>query len=227
MKYFKAEFAFRWGVALTIPYLIFLTWIAWIKWEEIPYLAVNEIGDSLAGAFGPIAFLWLILGYLQQQQAIKIQAQELKNSVEQQKELVTDNKKIIDFQISRYYDEKQPKIDLQISGATVNKANDSASFDILLSNHGYPASDISLQCDSSIGRPIFYEFNSLVNYRPVGARLEVNKNITPIILSIYFHDGLGNSKHIYYQIVATYNDELGQVEQITWSSIPHPHAIHE
>ena len=29
-------------------------------------LSLNEWGDFLAGAFGPIAFMWLVTGYLQQ-----------------------------------------------------------------------------------------------------------------------------------------------------------------
>jgi len=62
-------------------------------------LSLNEIGDFFAGAFAPVAFLWLILGYLQQgkelqqntmalqQQAksLELQVEELRNSVEQQK----------------------------------------------------------------------------------------------------------------------------------------------
>lgn len=55
----------------------------------------NELGDFLSGSFSPLAFLWLILGYLQQQKelqqntkALELQASELKNSVEQYKEMV-------------------------------------------------------------------------------------------------------------------------------------------
>jgi len=52
---------------------------------------LNELGDFLAGAFGPLAILWLVLGYFQQgielrqnSEALHLQAAELKNSVEQQ-----------------------------------------------------------------------------------------------------------------------------------------------
>ena len=64
--------------------------------------SLNELGDFLAGIFAPIAFFWLILGYIQQgkqldqntraleQQEIALQLQinEMKESVKQQKELV-------------------------------------------------------------------------------------------------------------------------------------------
>ena len=55
----------------------------------------NEWGDFLAGSFGPVAFLWLVLGFIQQGhelkqngEALRLQADELKNSVEQHKDLV-------------------------------------------------------------------------------------------------------------------------------------------
>jgi hypothetical protein len=79
------------GGLLTAVYLFSLGWYTYIKWEKITELAPNELGDMLAGAFGPLAFAWLVLGYIQQgaelQQntlALNLQAEELKNSVEQQ-----------------------------------------------------------------------------------------------------------------------------------------------
>lgn len=48
-------------------------------------LPSNELGDFLAGAFAPLAFLFLILGYKQQGQELKLQAQELANLVAEQK----------------------------------------------------------------------------------------------------------------------------------------------
>lgn len=58
-------------------------------------MKLNELGDFLAGFFAPLAFLWLVLGYLQQGEelqhstrALQLQAEELRNSVEQQRELV-------------------------------------------------------------------------------------------------------------------------------------------
>lgn len=55
----------------------------------------NEWGDFLAGSSAPLAFLWLILGYLQQgqelqlnTQVLQLQVEELKESVRQQRELV-------------------------------------------------------------------------------------------------------------------------------------------
>ena len=62
---------------------------------EIASLQPNQLGDFLAGVFGPIAILWLILGFFQQQaelrqnsRALDLQAEELKSSTREQRELL-------------------------------------------------------------------------------------------------------------------------------------------
>ena len=79
------------GWIVTGIYLIGVVVLIYWKRDTLPSLGLNEIGDFLAGAFGPLAFLWLILGFLQQgrelnlsSKALQLQADELKNSVEQQ-----------------------------------------------------------------------------------------------------------------------------------------------
>ena len=46
-----------------------------------PPLGLNEIGDYLAGAFSPLAFLWLVIGYLMQNRELKTQINEFKNGL--------------------------------------------------------------------------------------------------------------------------------------------------
>ncbi len=84
----KLEF---WGILGTVIYLIVIATTVAFKFESFINLELNALGDFLAGAFGPIAFLWLVLGFLQQGRelklstdALQLQAQELKHSVEQQ-----------------------------------------------------------------------------------------------------------------------------------------------
>lgn len=55
----------------------------------------HEFADFLAGCFAPLAFFWLVLGFFQQGDelrnsvtALKLQGEELHNSVEQQRQLV-------------------------------------------------------------------------------------------------------------------------------------------
>ena len=83
------------GIVITIIYLGFLVYLGGVSVCKLQGLELNALGDFLAGTFGPIAILWLILGFFQQgiglkqnSEVLKLQAEELKNSVEQQRELV-------------------------------------------------------------------------------------------------------------------------------------------
>jgi Tfp pilus assembly protein PilE len=83
------------GIVVTLVYAGGIGWLLWGRAAELLTLAPNNLGDFLAGVFGPLAVLWLVLGYFQQGielrqnvEALRLQAAELKNSVEQQTQLV-------------------------------------------------------------------------------------------------------------------------------------------
>lgn len=111
----------RWGLRATLLYLIVLVGglpiAAYFGTIELEPLALNEIGDFLAGAFGPLAIFWIVLGFLQQGEelrnsvnALKLQADELKSSVEQQKAMVgiTEQQLKLDIQVR----EEQTKVSI-------------------------------------------------------------------------------------------------------------------
>ncbi|OCL19730.1 hypothetical protein [Gilliamella sp. wkB171] len=63
----------------------------------------NDWGDFLGGTFGTVALFWLILGYMLQKQelqqntkALELQAEELKNTVEEYKHMVEINRRQLD-----------------------------------------------------------------------------------------------------------------------------------
>ncbi|MCW0310525.1 hypothetical protein NB694_000325 [Pantoea ananatis] len=95
------------GVGVTAIYFIGLG-IAMHRYGLTQFTSYNELGDFLAGAFSPVAFLWLVLGFFQQQKelqqntdALKLQAQELQNSVEQYKEMVAVAQKQLDSELTK------------------------------------------------------------------------------------------------------------------------------
>lgn len=64
-------------------------------WPAIAQLSPNEVGDFLAGIFGPLALFWLILGFFLQREELRqstrtlqLQAEELSKSSEQHAHLV-------------------------------------------------------------------------------------------------------------------------------------------
>ncbi len=101
------------GIALTAAYFLLLYFAFQGRAIEILLMAPNEIGDLLAGAFGPLAILWLILGFFQQgielrqntdalklqEEALRAQVSELNASVEQQRQLVEISRKQMEAEL--------------------------------------------------------------------------------------------------------------------------------
>jgi hypothetical protein len=84
------------GIALSLAYLGFVWWLTGDRLACLKAMDLNEVGDFLAGAFGPLAILWLVLGFFQQgielrqgTAALNFQGEELRNSVEQQRKLAS------------------------------------------------------------------------------------------------------------------------------------------
>ncbi|WP_348995671.1 hypothetical protein ABFG95_06935 [Achromobacter sp. HNDS-1] len=83
------------GVSITALYLVAVFLLGRTKWDSLIGMGLNEVGDFLAGVAGPLALWWLILGYFQQGQelrmsseALRNQAKELHRSAEEQSRLV-------------------------------------------------------------------------------------------------------------------------------------------
>jgi hypothetical protein len=79
----------NWSFLLTFLYFGCLIGLIKNNSQSLLELDLNELGDFLAGAVGPVAFFWLVHGYYQQSAAIKIQSDELKAAVDQHKAQVT------------------------------------------------------------------------------------------------------------------------------------------
>ncbi len=82
------------GVVISLLYLGFMYWAIGDKIPSLRCKDLNEIGDFLAGVFSPLAFLWLVLGFIQQgielrvsSESLKLQTEELGRSVAQQTSL--------------------------------------------------------------------------------------------------------------------------------------------
>lgn len=80
------------GLSVTLGWLILgAAYISLsIGWSNIAYLPANDLGSFLEGAFAPLAFLWLVIGYFLQQKelqqntrALQEQAEEIHRTAEQ------------------------------------------------------------------------------------------------------------------------------------------------
>ena len=88
------------GLLLTIAYFGALCLIGYLGWNDFRNLTPNEWGDFLAGSLGPVAIFWLVLGFFQQGielrnsvETLRLQTEELKQSVEQQSRLAEISEK--------------------------------------------------------------------------------------------------------------------------------------
>lgn len=97
------------GVIATILYILAFACIQFEKLQDLHVLGLNEFGDFLAGALGPIGIFWLVLGFFQQGaelrnsiNALDLQTQELRQSVEQQRELASATNKQLDLQYRQF-----------------------------------------------------------------------------------------------------------------------------
>lgn len=133
------------GVTVTAMYLAGLSWWMYEKWEKFSAMDPNSWGDFLAGTFGPLAFLWLVLGYFQQghelrqnSEALKLQARELKNSVEQQKDIALATKR----QLFQLLENHRAHIELTADVMLSHNANKHYLVEFKLKNNGYRCRDL-------------------------------------------------------------------------------------
>ena len=82
---------YKWGWRVSTCWVGLGIFIALFADEPIWCLSLNELGDYLAGVFAPLAFLWLVIGYFQQGDELRLsrdeitrQANELEKSVKHQ-----------------------------------------------------------------------------------------------------------------------------------------------
>jgi hypothetical protein len=73
------------GLVLTFGWLIlgYMYVQTTVGWERFRHLPVDSVGNFLQGAFAPVAFLWLVIGYFLQQRELEQNTRVLGMSVQQ------------------------------------------------------------------------------------------------------------------------------------------------
>lgn len=105
------------GLFLTTGYFIALFLAILFNWSEFRNLRPNEWGDFIAGGLGPIAIFWLVLGFFQQGKepshsvdALNLQAEELRNSVEQQSKIANLTAQQLEVEREKFEEERQMRL---------------------------------------------------------------------------------------------------------------------
>ncbi|QJC78923.1 hypothetical protein [Pseudomonas umsongensis] len=119
-----------------------------LRANEIFNLPLNELGDFLAGVFGPLAVLWLVLGYYQQGRELKISSQalvaqcvELSNSVSQQRqalEVSTGQMELAkakhELEMLEIEESIRPRVDVAYVNSGISNSGEWLNFNFLIIN---------------------------------------------------------------------------------------------
>lgn len=101
------------GSVATAIWLLLIAVYVWAKWSYFSSMEPNSLGDFVAGAFGPLALFWLVCGYLQQglelrqnTEALKLQVEELRNSVTHQAQMAEASQQQLQLEMERLQEER-------------------------------------------------------------------------------------------------------------------------
>lgn len=67
------------GVILSLLWIATLVGLIYLKRASASQMTLNEWGDLLSGFVAPLALLWLVLGYLQQGEELRLNTEALKS----------------------------------------------------------------------------------------------------------------------------------------------------
>jgi hypothetical protein len=112
------------GGVLTLLYLVVLASYCVDQWSEVRGMQPNNLGDFLAGAFSPMAFAWLVLGFIQQgielrqnSAALILQAEELRSAATHAGAMVELQRKEFELRIQELEETRQKADAAQMAAA--------------------------------------------------------------------------------------------------------------
>ena len=152
------------GLLVSTLYTFAIFLLVQDRLPSLKTLELNLLGDFLAGVFGPVALLWLILGYLQQgielklnTKALELQVTELKASVEQQRELVEVSKQQFEaeLEVLRYERTQvelamQPRFVPDQVGSQHHTTSGRSTFHLSIKNLGASITNVSFTFSASM-----------------------------------------------------------------------------
>jgi hypothetical protein len=83
------------GLALSLIWIAAAVCLATSKSSELPTLALNAWGDFFAGVMAPLALFWLVLGYLQQGEELRLNTEALKAQQEELRRQVAETAALV------------------------------------------------------------------------------------------------------------------------------------
>ncbi|WP_461537246.1 hypothetical protein [Spongorhabdus nitratireducens] len=159
---------FKTGMNLTLSYLVLIIALRWppdILYHQLQTMPLNELGDFFAGLFSPVAFLWLILGFLQQSrelgqntEALSMQADELKKAVKHQNDMVLISKRQMQEEREKYRKSISPHFIYVDSLLRMENSDGMIPFELQIQNSGKQCSHTNITI-TDVTNQIIYSKN--------------------------------------------------------------------
>ena len=156
------------GLCATAAYLAALVTYMALNQKGVSSMPPYEFGEFLAGAFSPLAFFWLVLGFFQQGEELRysadalwLQGEELRHSVQQQRRLVSAQEAQLTFdrdvlEFDRTEARRQAKPAFVFTDAERATHPSSKLVRMRLLNRGATCTDFRMQVGAaSVSRPLF------------------------------------------------------------------------
>lgn len=158
----------RIGWILTFFWILIIVFLI-IK-NPIPS-TLNEMGDFIAGVSSPLAFLWVVVGYYQSQQALVMQAEELSQNTRALTAQVEEMKKTTEIQEEQLSEMKMQYEELKLKEQIKMQPFFDIKFSYVIEEYDMTSTALHLQfeikCIKGIGRMLhlsFSDINSESNY---------------------------------------------------------------
>lgn len=203
-------------IALYLFVVLIYTLIFWLgNPSEKIMLDSNELGDFLAGVFAPIAFLYLFLGYKQQEKALNKTNQDLLKQLKLQESML--ELQIADQRakehaalpiLDPYFTYQILPFDSNLINESTGRPYESFKKEIILifKNSGEKVSQVAIKCISPLSKTISFD-QVLTESKELKARFPIKEST----LDEFNEDGMINLK-----ILLSFVTSLGIRYEITY-----------
>lgn len=155
-----------WAAHLTAIWVGSIFVVICARYKEFVTLDLNALGDFFAGAFGPVAFGWLVLGYIQQGKELKLSSQALRVQADELREMVKGQRQLIEVSEIPF----EPSFNIGFVGYREVDGSRRASY--IMSNSGPRALDVTIYFMSEAFKSMGISYGELVTGREVEASFE-------------------------------------------------------
>jgi hypothetical protein len=189
-------------VVWTAAMVGFLIW----KRQYLGAMTLSEWGDFFSGVVAPVAFLWLILGYIQQgeevrlnTEALKLQQEELRHQVEETAALVEATQRQAAASAEQLTLEKQQVADalrrekekIQPTFHFLSGSGQGNTWEMRFRNNGGPATALAIPA-APTGTSIHIHPNDHLPSNSEGRIVTGNVTKYPVIITVAYRDARGD-----------------------------------